>query len=218
MKRRTFCPCPVLHRRWLTSLRRLVVGVILVLTASSIGRPADATRQQSAARTAASFTFQGRVYEGEVGDQSRPVEGVSVTVYGAANPYPDPGHLIATTTTNAEGWYGLTVEEGWEFYSIREDNPSGYESVGATSVDGTVRDPDWIEYVSPLGGLTLTGNKFWDRSNASPTPTPTMTGTTPPTATPTATPTMTGTTPPTSTPTATPTMTGTTPPARSLQR
>jgi len=34
--------------------------------------------------------LSGRVYEGEVGDESHPLQGVTVEVYGANNPYPDP--------------------------------------------------------------------------------------------------------------------------------
>ena len=172
-----------------------IAGLVAVSIVASGERPADAPN--------ASYTFQGRVYEGEVGDQSHPLEGVSVSLYGAGNAYPDPGQLIATTTTNADGWYGLTAGEGWEFYSIREDNPGGYESVGATTVDGTVRNADWIEYVVPLEELTLTGNKFWDSSGATPTPTPTGTPPDTPTPTPTTSATLTHT--PTWTPTPTPT-------------
>jgi hypothetical protein len=149
------------------------------------------------------YTFGGRVYDGEPGDQSRPLEGVQVSVRGSNSPYPAVGELIASTTTNDEGWYGLTVTEGWEFYHIIEDNRSGWESSGATSVDGVVRTEDWIEYAHPLQDKTLTGNKFWDIQPAGATPTPTPT--TPPGATDTPTPTPT--TPPgaTNTPTPTPT-------------
>jgi hypothetical protein len=108
------------------------------------------------------FTFQGRVYEGKVGDESRPIQGVTVTLYGATDPYPAEGELIARTTTDGKGWYGLEVPLGFEYYSIRETNPKNYESVGATTVDGQVRTADWIEYVILLEEQTLTGNKFWD--------------------------------------------------------
>jgi photosystem II stability/assembly factor-like uncharacterized protein len=92
--------------------------------------------------------------------------GVTVSVYGSNNPYPNTGTFIRSTPTHAEGWFGLTVydDDGhWEFYHIIETDPPGYNSVGAMSVDGTVRTANWIEYVIPLAGKTLTGNKFWDR-------------------------------------------------------
>ena len=111
---------------------------------------------------AAQWTFQGRVYEGDVGDESQPLQGVTVSVYGANNPYPDPGEFIASTTTNSDGWYGLEAPDGYEFYHIRETDPAGYTSVGARTVDGTVRTSNWIEYVIPLEGKMLTGNRFWD--------------------------------------------------------
>jgi len=77
--------------------------------------------------------------------------------------------LIASTTTDERGWYSLEVPAGYEFYSIREACPPGYESVGATTVDGTVRISNWIEYVIPLEEKTLTGNKFWVKGPALPT-------------------------------------------------
>ena len=203
MKRRASLTPADQDRRLLTTSLWLIVGLFVVSIVAMSGRPAHAAPPQTDAPNA-SFTFQGRVYEGDVGDQSRPMEGVSVSLFGAGNPYPAPGQLITTTTTNSEGWYGLTADEGWEYYSIREDNPAGYVSVGATSVDGTVRDADWIEYVIPLDGLTLTGNKFWDSSGA--TPTPSSTPTTPTPTPTTSTPTPTTPTPTPTTPTPTPTL------------
>jgi len=204
---------PANQYSWLlTTALWFIAGLFAVSIVALSGRPAHAAPPPTDAQKA-SFMFQGRVYDGDVGDQSHPLEGVSVSLFGAGNPYPAPGQLIATTTTDGEGWYGLTGDEGWEYYSIREDNPSGYVSVGATSVDGTVRDADWIEYAIPLDGLTLTGNKFWDSSGATPTPSPTPTTPTPtPTpATPTPTPSPTTPTPTPTTPTPTPTPTTPTP-------
>lgn len=113
----------------------------------------------------------GGVYEGEVGEESHPLQGVTVEVYGATNPYPDPGVLIARTTTDEHGWYHLEVPAGYEFYSIRKPDPPEHESVGATTVGGTVRISNWIEYVIPLEEKTLTDNKFWNKGPA-PEPTP----------------------------------------------
>ena len=107
------------------------------------------------------LVLSGRVYEGEVGDESHPLEGVTLSLYGANNPYPDAGEYLTTTTTNAEGWYGLAVPDGYEYYHIRETVPEGYFPLGATTVSGTVRTTNWIEYVIPLEERTLTGNKFW---------------------------------------------------------
>ncbi len=122
--------------------------------------------------------LQGRVFSGQVGNESVPLPGVVVNLYGANNPYPAAGTLLASTVTNSSGWFSLLVAPGYQYYAIGENDPVGYTSVGATSVGGAVRAPNWIEYVIPLTGKTLTGNKFWDASN-------------PPTSTPTAVPTST---------------------------
>ena len=115
-----------------------------------------------------SWTLEGRVYKGAVGDENQPIAGVTVSVYGANKPYPDQGVLIASTTTDEHGWYGIEVSDRYEFYSIHENDPTGYTSVGATSVDGTVRTSNWIEYQIPLEEQKLTGNKFWDRVELEP--------------------------------------------------
>ena len=172
------------------------------------GRPEAETPTATPIEPTPCWMFQGRVYAGTVGDESHPLEGVEMTLYGGHNPYPDPGVFIRSTHTGSEGWYGLEVCEddgAFEFYHIREMNPEGYDSVGATTVDGTVRTEDWIEYVIPLERKTLTGNMFWDGVPATDTPTSTPTGTQVPThtATVTATGLPTATPPPTQTPTVT---------------
>lgn len=111
----------------------------------------------------ATWRLEGRVFEGEVGDESRPLQGVTIEAYVANSPYPETGKLLTSTTTDEKGWYGLEVPDGYEFYSIRETDPPGYESVGATSAGGTVRTSNWIEYALPLERKTLTGNRFWDK-------------------------------------------------------
>ena len=72
------------------------------------------------------------------------------------------GSLLTSTTTDPTGWYGLTTEAICEYYNILETDPPGFESDGATTVDGEVINDNWIEYAGPVSGLTLTGNKFWD--------------------------------------------------------
>lgn len=125
--------------------------------------------------TPISWTLQGRVYEGEVGTEKRPLDGVTVSVYGANGHYPNPGVRIASTTTDEYGWYGLEVPEAYEYYFIRETDLPGYVSVGATSVNGVVRTSNEIEYNlnnHPLKDQTLTGNKFWDIRETEQLPTP----------------------------------------------
>jgi serine-aspartate repeat-containing protein C/D/E len=106
--------------------------------------------------------FSGRVYEGAAGDQNTPISGVTVSLYGAKN-LGETGIFLASTTTNSIGWYGLPILGTFEYYSIVETDPSGYTSVEARSVSGTVINSNMIQYVYPIGSKTLTGNKFWDQ-------------------------------------------------------
>ena len=155
------------------------------------------------------FTFEGRVYEGDVGDQSRPLAGAEVEVRGANNSYPDMGELITMMSTDGEGWYDLTVLDSWEYYHLIEVAPQGFENSGAASIEGTVRTAGWIEYASPLLGKVITDNHFWNVEMAGVTPTPTETATPTPTITPTPTGTITPSATPTLTPTGTPSSTPT---------
>ena len=150
--------------------------------------------------------LSGQVYSGEVGDESTPLSGVSVALYGS-NVDTEAGTIITSTTTDLAGYYELTVDGVWEYYNILETDLQGYTSTGATTVGGSVVDPSWIQYTPLLEEKVLTGNKFWDKIGATPTPTPTATPTPVPTETPTPTPTKTPTPTPTKSPTPTPTKT-----------
>jgi hypothetical protein len=115
------------------------------------------------------WTFQGRVYTGEMGDESQPQPGVLIAVFGSQEPYPDEGVIIRETVTNDEGWFGIDIydDDGiFSTYHIRAFNPPGTRFSAAATVDGTVRDNHWIEFNAPLDGQTLSGNHFWLRHEA----------------------------------------------------
>ncbi|MBN1361256.1 MAG: hypothetical protein JW993_11715, partial [Sedimentisphaerales bacterium] len=63
-------------------------------------------------------------------------------------------------------WYSLTVRGAYDYFNLVQTNLAGYTSDGATSVGGTVKSSDWIQYryedifVTPTAA---TGNKFWDQ-------------------------------------------------------
>lgn len=140
-----------------------LVAAVLSLALTPVSNSANASPPLSVGRAVMTWTLQGRVYEGPIEDETHALPGVTVSVYGANDPYPNPGVLIDATATDAEGWWGLDVQEGYEFYHIRESDAQGYTSVGATTVGGMVQDANWISYEVPLDEKTLTGNKFWDQ-------------------------------------------------------
>lgn len=140
---------------------RLMILLVVVMLTGGLVISNDVTR----ASPATAWTLSGRVYEGSVGEVSRPLANVTVALYGANDPYP-AGTLLRTTTTDATGWYGLTVYDDdlglYEYVYLLEQDPDGYLSVGATTVDGIAASANRIEYVPPLEDKILTGNKFWD--------------------------------------------------------
>jgi hypothetical protein len=168
------------------SLGVALLAAILVVTGLCGGDTASADGP-AAGGAAAGALLSGRVYEGEVGVETTPLAGVTVTLYGSNGEHTLQTSL-ASTSTDATGWFGLTVPEApqYEFYNIVETDPDHYTSTGATTVGGTVVNDNWIQYMSVDGRLsgTLTGNKFYDRSLVTRTPTATQV---PATATPTAT-------------------------------
>lgn len=119
-------------------------------------------------------TLSGRVYEGQTGTEpppvgnAKPLAGVTLGLYGSddAGDRGTGGLPIQTTTTNSEGWYSLTVRDtARDYYNIIQTDLAGYQSDGASSVGGTVKSSNWIQYryedifITPV---TTTGNKFWD--------------------------------------------------------
>jgi len=88
-------------------------------------------------------TLSGIVYEGDVGNETKPLSGVTVKLYCSSNAS-ELGELKASTTTNVYGWYGLLVAPFYQFYNIIQEDLPGYTSVGATSVSGIVKNYNWI--------------------------------------------------------------------------
>ncbi len=115
--------------------------------------------------TMAQSVLSGRVYKGATGTEppvSEPIAGARVWLLGANNPSISTAFLVDSTYTNSAGWFGLNVRQICEFYFIKEIDPPGYTSKGATTVSGTVINNNVIQYDYPLDNKTLTGNKFWD--------------------------------------------------------
>jgi hypothetical protein len=109
------------------------------------------------------FMMMGNVFSSPPGDLSEPLVGVEVSAFISNNPYPDLGKQMAVSKTDENGRFWFEVPAGYEYYSIREVNSSGYISVLAESPGGVVYDNDWIEFSAPLDGKNLDGNRFFDR-------------------------------------------------------
>lgn len=108
-----------------------------------------------------SFILMGKVFKGEVNDQSQPLRGLTVEAYGSNNPYPNTGRWLTSATTDQDGHYELNVSAGDEYYFIHLPVPPGYQSVGATTGGGLGQSNEWIEFHAPLDNQTLFGNWFW---------------------------------------------------------
>jgi hypothetical protein len=113
--------------------------------------------------------FEGRVFVGDVGVESTPLSGVTITLYHSDVPNDlSPSAKGSSTTTDGNGWYKLDIPGPSNFFTIVETDPSGYNSSGARSVDGTVINSNQIRYSGNLSTKTLSGNKFYDKVNNPP--------------------------------------------------
>ena len=114
---------------------------------------------------ASAATVSGRVYEGDFRDESKPFPNVRVELC-CSNDQKNRGRVVDSATTDAKGWYELTLPSGCEFYDIVVTVPEGHIAAGADSVGGDVIDENWIQYSYPLDRSVLTGNKFWIKKSA----------------------------------------------------
>ncbi|MBN2357390.1 PKD domain-containing protein, partial [candidate division KSB1 bacterium] len=118
--------------------------------------------------SAQTYQLSGRVYEGTTGQEppnSSYLSGVTVKLWASDNSG-QKETLVESTTTNSEGWYGLSVDVGdypRDYFIIEEIDPDDYTSDGATSMGGSVLSSNIIQYTYGELSGTVTGNKFWDK-------------------------------------------------------
>ena len=135
--------------------------------------------------------LSGTIYEGGVDDRRFSLEGMEVGLYGSYSSYPEEGKLIATSVSNADGFYSLPVpqDESFYYYNIITSGLPGFTHDGALSVGGETPISYWIQYSGPIHNeMVLTDNDFWYYRLPTETPSDTPTGTITPSATPTITP------------------------------
>jgi hypothetical protein len=112
---------------------------------------------------APTFVFSGNVYQGQVGDTSTPLVGVTVNLIGSTIADPSAGLALGNALTDLSGAYSIELaEDAYPYYFLAETNLPGYISVGALTPGGTVINADTIQFTSPLAGVNLSGNDFWD--------------------------------------------------------
>jgi hypothetical protein len=110
------------------------------------------------------YRLLGRVFAGDVGDESTPLSGVAVGIY-CSNNAGELGDPILSSVTDADGWYGLIVGISLcDYYTILQTDLPGYTSKGAATVGGVLVNDNQVQYAYPLEGKVLAGNKFWDRA------------------------------------------------------
>ncbi|MBC7235367.1 MAG: DNRLRE domain-containing protein [Chloroflexi bacterium] len=157
-------------------------------TATLSPTPSDTptvTLTPSITPTPALRVFRGHVYQGGLGDTSRPLVSVIVQLYGAWSTG-HPGTFLKQSSTNSQGFFELSYTGSYPHYSLVEIDPPGFESVGVIpGTGGTAPDSsgNWVEFRNAGGGI-FEGTMFFDRPAAAGTPSITPTAESGPTATP----------------------------------
>ncbi len=116
------------------------------------------------------WRFDGYAYQGMAGDESRPLSGVTMRLYGRNAGDPAPGSWYKDAVTDASGYFNFHIIEPYSFdtFTLTAMPPAGMVATDAWSEDGAVIAPDAIEWQNAEPGAHR--NKFWFDI---PTPTPT---------------------------------------------
>jgi hypothetical protein len=144
--------CRVLQT--LTLVAALVVALPLVCSA------------QTQAPQASGLTFSGHVYVGQPPSTSQSAAAVQVELYGSPFPWSedDPGVLLASTVTSADGVFELSSSPDvrtYPYYHVVRLSPPGLISTGAQAGPyGSVTNADVVTYIRPVRGA-YTGIGYW---------------------------------------------------------
>lgn len=168
-------------------------------------------REYSSATVKVLIRFRGNVYQGAVGVNDMPLEGVMLQLFGWNEGEEMPETPLKEVTSDGEGFFNILEGETLDYYSLMAVSPDGMVPTGAESGTGEVENANTIDWQQPDRGVVHDNNQFYF-DIPTPTPTPTDTPTLTPTPTDTPTPTHTPTATPTPTDTPTPTITPTSPP------
>ena len=124
------------------------------------------------------WRFDGFAYRGMPGDESSPLAGVTLRLYGRNAGDAAPGEWYKEVTTGPDGYFNFHIIEPWNFdeFTLMATAPSGMVAVDSWSEDGSIIAPDTIQWIDPAPGAH--NNKFWfDIPTPTPTPSPTPTPT-----------------------------------------
>jgi hypothetical protein len=74
------------------------------------------------------------------------------------------GAWLNGTITDASGAFLIPVRDGCPYYNLIEEDPQGYLSNGASTPDGMIQSPNWLQFT---GLQDHPGNAFFDLAELS---------------------------------------------------
>ena len=121
------------------------------------------------------WRFDGFVFQGAPNDESAPLAGVTVRLYGRNAGEAAPGSWYKDVVTDASGYFNFHIIQPYDFdtFTLVAQPPASLVPAGAWSDNGSVTAPDEVEWQAPGTGSHQA--KFWmDAPTPTPTPTPAM--------------------------------------------
>ncbi|NOZ72442.1 MAG: hypothetical protein GXP38_11120 [Chloroflexi bacterium] len=115
------------------------------------------------------WRFRGRTYQGQLGDTSQPLPGVSLHLYGRNSGDPAPGTLIKSISSDASGFFNFYILKPWmyEVMELTADAPADMVASGVWSADGTVVGANAVEWTQPAPAVHMNALFFTPTSQTS---------------------------------------------------
>lgn len=104
------------------------------------------------------YRFRGFVYQGVPSDTSSPLGGITLRLYDG--PSISPGYLVATTVSDASGFWFFYREDTLGEFWIQAQDPIPWTATGASTPSGSVIDERTL-YWSGRGPGIYSDNLFW---------------------------------------------------------
>ncbi|MBD3162742.1 MAG: hypothetical protein GF346_10180 [Candidatus Eisenbacteria bacterium] len=139
--------------------------IAAVLLALATGAPSAAQPPADPPAETEAWVFRGGVYESTGGEEIRPISGVTVGVYGTQRQHPDTGRMLRSARTDPQGEFEIVVPAAdgrFAYYHVRQTDREGYASAHASSREGTVRNPNWVEFDAAVPQRIYADIRFWD--------------------------------------------------------
>lgn len=108
----------------------------------------------------AAARFRGFVYRGVPADTGQPLSGIVLRLYGADNDNLSTAALLASTVSDASGFWNFYRESPNAYMWVEAQDPIPWTATGCDSPDATAIDERTLHWNEP-DSTVHSGNRFW---------------------------------------------------------